>query len=235
LDRMREFFAQLPTARAMGLEPRNFSYNHRRGMCSACWGLGYNKVEMHFLPPVKVPCKDCHGLRLNPVSLEIEYKGKNFGQYLKMTIDEARIVFDSFPRITRILNTLIDVGLGYLKIGQQMVSLSGGEAQRIKLSRELSKRSTGKTLYILDEPTIGLHSDDIQKLLKVLHRLVDKKNTMIIIEHNLDIIKNADHIIDLGPEAGNNGGQLVFAGTPEDILSCKQSYTGNYLHTHLTS
>jgi len=229
LDRMREFFAQLPEARALGLEPRNFSYNHRRGMCSACWGLGYNKVEMHFLPPVKVPCKDCGGLRLNPVSLQIEYKGKNFGQYLDMTIDEARLVFDSFPRITRILKTLIDVGLGYLKIGQQMVTLSGGEAQRIKLSRELSKRSTGKTLYILDEPTIGLHSDDIQKLLKVLHRLVDKKNTMVIIEHNLDIIKNADHIIDLGPEAGEHGGRLIFAGPPEKLATCAKSYTGKYL------
>ena len=152
-----------------------------------------------------------------------------------MTIYEARIVFDSFPRIMRILNTLIDVGLGYLKIGQQMVSLSGGEAQRIKLSRELSKRSTGKTLYIMDEPTIGLHSDDIQKLLKVLHRLVDKKNTMIIIEHNLDIIKNADHIIDLGPDAGENGGQLIFTGTPEEIVKSKKSYTGRYLNKHLSS
>ena len=168
-------------------------------------------------------------MRLNPVSLEIYYKGKNFGQYLQMTIDEARMVFDPFPRITRILDTLIDVGLGYLQIGQQMVSLSGGEAQRIKLSRELSKRSTGKTLYIMDEPTIGLHSDDIKKLLKVLHRLVDKKNTMIIIEHNLDIIKNADHIIDLGPEAGDRGGELIFEGTPEQIVKCKKSHTGKYL------
>lgn len=229
LDRMREFFAQLPEARAKGLKPGNFSYNHRKGMCTSCWGLGYNRVEMHFLPPVKVPCQECRGLRLNPVSLSVTYKDKNFGEYLHMTIDEAMVVFDSFPRIKRVLKTLIDVGLGYLKIGQEMVTLSGGEAQRIKLSRELSKRSTGRTLYIMDEPTIGLHSDDIQKLLKVLHRLVDKKNTMVIIEHNLDIIKNADHIIDLGPDAGEKGGTLIFSGTPEEIVKCKRSITGKYL------
>ncbi|NGX58112.1 MAG: UvrABC system protein A [Chlamydiae bacterium] len=232
LDRMREFFAQLPAARAGGLATRNFSYNHRAGMCTSCWGLGYNRVEMHFLPPVKVPCKECQGLRLNPVSLQIEYKNKNFGHYLQYTVAEARIAFENFPRITRILDTLIDVGLDYLKLGQEMVSLSGGEAQRIKLSRELSKRSHGSTLYVLDEPTIGLHSDDIQKLLKVLHRLVDKKNTMVIIEHNLDIIKNADHIIDLGPEAGEKGGEVIFTGSPEQIVKCKRSQTGKYLKSY---
>ncbi len=192
LDRMREFFAQLPEARAKGLISRHFSYNHKKGMCTGCWGLGYKRVEMFFLPSVKVPCQECNGLRLNPLSLEVKYGGKNFGQYLNSTVNEVRLAFENFPRIIRIIDTLIDVGLGYLKLGQEMVTLSGGEAQRIKLSRELAKRARGKTLYVMDEPTIGLHSDDIQKLLKVLHRLVDKGHTMVIIEHNLDMIKNAD-------------------------------------------
>lgn len=229
LPRMRDFFASLPAAKLRGLQGKHFSYNHRRGMCSSCWGLGYRKVEMHFLPPVKVQCEDCKGMRLNPVSLEIMYSGKNFGQWLNSTIDEARVTFASHPRIVRILDTLIHVGLGYLKIGQEMQSLSGGEAQRIKLSRELAKRSSGKTLYLLDEPTTGLHADDIKKLLTVLHRLVDKGNTMVIIEHNLDMIKNADYIIDLGPEAGEKGGYLICAGTPEEVAQHKTSYTGHYL------
>lgn len=229
LTRMREFFASLPTAKAKGLQGKHFSYNHRRGMCTNCWGLGYKKIEMHFLPAVKVTCEDCKGLRLNPVSLEILYNGKNFGQYLGMTIDEARHIFEDHPRITRILDTLIAVGLGYLKLGQETASLSGGEAQRIKLSRELAKRSTGRTLYLLDEPTTGLHSEDIKKLLEVLHKLVDKGNTMIIIEHNLDVIKNADFVIDLGPEAGEKGGEIVASGTPEEIVKNKKSVTGKYL------
>jgi excinuclease ABC subunit A len=229
LDRMREFFAKLPAAQSRGLITRHFSYNHRKGMCTNCWGLGYKRVEMFFLPPVKVPCDECGGLRLNPLSLEVEYKGKNFGQYLNATVNEARLAFENFPRITRILDTLIDVGLGYLKLGQEMATLSGGEAQRIKLSRELAKRALGKTLYVMDEPTIGLHSSDIQKLLKVLHRLVDKGHTMIIIEHNLDIIKNADHIIDLGPSAGEKGGRVIFTGTPEELASCEKSATAGYL------
>lgn len=229
LSRMREFFASIPLAQARGLQGKHFSYNHRRGMCTACWGLGYKKVEMHFLPAVKVTCEDCHGLRLNPISLEIVYQGKNFGQYLDTTIDEARIAFQNHPRVTRILDTLIAVGLGYLKLGQEMGSLSGGEAQRIKLSRELAKRSTGKTLYLLDEPTTGLHSDDIKKLLSVLHKLVDKGNTMVIIEHHLDMIKNCDYVIDLGPDAGEKGGELVCAGTPEEIAQCPSSFTGQYL------
>lgn len=229
LTRIREFYASLPLSKMKGLQPKNFSYNHRRGMCTACWGLGYKKVEMHFLPAVKVVCNECQGMRLNPVSLEVRYQGKNLGQWLDTTVDDARKAFENHPRITRILDTLIAVGLGYLKLGQEVVSLSGGEAQRIKLSRELAKRSTGKTLYLLDEPTTGLHSEDIKKLLAVLHKLVDKGNTMILIEHNMDLIKNVDWIIDLGPEAGEKGGRVVCAGTPEEVAKNKKSYTGAYL------
>lgn len=229
LPRLREFFMSLPLARTKGLQGKHFSYNHRRGMCTACWGLGYKKIEMHFLPAVRIACEDCKGLRLNPVSLEVLYNGKNFGQYLTYTIDEAKIAFQNHPRIVRILDTLISVGLGYLKLGQEMASLSGGEAQRIKLSRELAKRSSGNTLYLLDEPTTGLHSDDINKLLKVLHKLVDKGNTMVIIEHNMDMIKNADYIIDLGPDAGEKGGEIVAVGTPEEIATNDKSLTARYL------
>lgn len=229
LTPLREFFAQLPDARAKGLQPKHFSYNHRRGMCTHCWGLGFKKVEMHFLPPVKVVCEECKGLRLNPISLEIKYAGKSLGEYLKMTVTEARHVFSNFPRIVRSLDTLISVGLGYLRLGQEIASLSGGEAQRIKLSRELSKRSHGKTLYLLDEPTTGLHPDDIVKLMNVLNRLVDKGNTMILIEHNLDVIKLADYVLDLGPEAGDNGGQIVARGTPEEIVKSKTSKTAKWL------
>ena len=229
LTRMREFFASLPDARMRGLLPRHFSYNHRKGMCSHCWGLGYKRVEMFFLPPVKVTCEDCGGLRLNPLSLEVTYKGKNLGEYLNTTVDEARRVFEDHPRIRRILDTLIAVGLGYLNLGQEMVTLSGGEAQRIKLSRELAKRSSGKTLYLLDEPTTGLHHDDIKKLLQVLHKLVDKGNTMVVIEHHLDMIKNADYVVDLGPEAGEKGGKVVCAGTPEQVAKHRTSWTAKYL------
>ncbi|WP_068468260.1 excinuclease ABC subunit UvrA [Candidatus Protochlamydia phocaeensis] len=234
LSRIRDFFVTLPAAKTKGLQPKHFSYNHRKGMCSSCWGLGYRRIEMHFLPAVKVVCEDCQGLRLNPVSLEVMFGGKNFGQYLDMTVNEARIAFQNHPRIIRILDTLIAVGLGYLKLGQETASLSGGEAQRLKLSRELAKRSTGRTLYLLDEPTTGLHSDDIQKLLPVLHRLVDKGNTMIMIEHNLDMIKNADYVIDLGPEAGEKGGHIVCTGTPEEVAKVSNSYTGRYLKSVLT-
>lgn len=229
LTRLREFFSSLPKARMHGLQPKHFSYNHKRGMCTACWGMGYKKVQMHFLPPIRVVCEECKGLRLNPLSLEVLYNGKSLGQYLDVTIDEARNIFANHPRITRVLDTLISVGLGYLKLGQEMASLSGGEAQRIKLSRELAKRSTGRTLYMLDEPTTGLHSDDIKKLLAVLHKLVNKGNTMLIIEHNMDVIKNADYVIDLGPEAGENGGEIICCGTPEEVARNKNSLTAKYL------
>ena len=229
LTPLRDFFAQLPLARTKGLQPKHFSYNHRRGMCTHCWGLGFRTVEMHFLPPVKIVCEECQGLRLNPVSLEVLYEGKNLGHYLKSTVDEARVAFANFPRITRTLDTLIAVGLGYLRLGQETQSLSGGEAQRIKLSRELAKRSHGKSLYLLDEPTTGLHPDDIKKLMQVIDKLLQKGNTLIIIEHNLDVIKLADYLIDLGPEAGDAGGQIVATGTPEEVAANKKSLTGRYL------
>ncbi|GAB4232458.1 MAG: excinuclease ABC subunit UvrA [Chlamydiales bacterium] len=229
LDLMRQFFSFLPEAQAKGLKPGNFSFNHPKGRCSTCFGLGYRRIEMHFLPAVEVECEACRGLRLNPVSLEVMYQGKNFGQYLKSTIEEVRVTFADHPRIVRILNTLIDVGLGYLTLGQEMATLSGGEAQRIKLGGELSKRYHEHTIYIMDEPTTGLHSDDIEKLLTVMHRLVDAGSTMIVIEHNLDVIKNADYIIDIGPEAGEFGGEIIAAGTPEQIMKVKRSLTGHYL------
>lgn len=229
LTPIRYFFASLPQARIKGLQPKHFSYNHRRGMCSACWGLGHKKVEMHFLPSVKVTCEACRGLRLNPLSLEITYGGKSLGQWLDVTIDEARVGFAVHPRIVKLLDTLIAVGLGYLKLGQEVATLSGGEAQRLRLSRELAKRATGKTLFLIDEPTTGLHSDDIVKLLKVLHRLVDQGNTMILIEHHLDVIRNADFIVDLGPEAGEGGGEIVCTGTPEEVALHATSWTGRYL------
>lgn len=229
LPKLREFFIKLPLARMKGLEGKHFSYNHKRGMCTGCWGLGYKKIEMHFLPDVKVVCEECKGLRLNPISLEVKYKDRSFGHFLETTVEEARKLLSDHRSITRILDTLIRVGLGYVRLGQETASLSGGEAQRLKLSRELIKRSTGNTLYLLDEPTTGLHSDDIVKLVKVLQELVDKGNTMIIIEHNLDMIKNADYIIDLGPEAGKKGGYIIAEGTPEELVKNKKSITGSYL------
>lgn len=229
LTPIRELFASLPEARSRGLQPKHFSYNHRRGMCTGCWGLGYRKVEMHFLPPVQVVCEECHGLRLNPISLEVKYKGKTLGDYLDQTVEEVRAAFENHPRIVRILDTLISVGLEYLKLGQEMATLSGGEAQRIKLSRDLSKRSRGHTVYLLDEPTTGLHSDDIQRLVKVLHHLVDQGHTVIFIEHNMDMIRNADYVIELGPEAGDQGGHLVAEGTPEVLAKHKTSWTAKFL------
>lgn len=229
LDRIRDFFAELPLAKVKGLDKRYFSFNHRRGMCSHCFGLGYRRIEMHFLPAVKVTCEECQGLRLNPLSLEVRFGGKNLGEYLNSTVADVRSAFQNHPRITRILDTLIEVGLGYLNLGQEMNTLSGGEAQRIKLSRELARRSTGKTLYLMDEPTTGLHADDIAKLLHVIHRLIDKGNTMVIIEHNLDLIRNADYLVDLGPGPGEAGGHLVAVGTPEAIARHPTSLTGKWL------
>jgi len=226
---MREFFAKLPEAIIRGLQPKHFSPNHRQGMCSNCWGLGFKRVEMHFLPAIRVECEECKGLRLNPLSLEVYYQGKNLGQYLQTTVDKARVVFANHKKIVKILDTLIAVGLGYLKLGQEMQTLSGGEAQRIKLSRELNKRSEGRTLYLLDEPTTGLHFSDIEKLIGILEKLVSEGNTVVVIEHNLEFIRHADHLIELGPEAGEGGGYLLFSGKPEDIFSTKRSITGPYL------
>ncbi|MFZ0565764.1 MAG: excinuclease ABC subunit UvrA [Chlamydiales bacterium] len=226
---LRTFYASLAQSRIKGLQPRHFSYNHRKGMCSHCWGLGYKKVEMLFLPPVKVTCNQCQGLRLNPLSLSISYQGKNFGELLNATIEEIYSQFEVLPKLKRKLDTLISVGLGYLKLGQEIASLSAGEAQRIKLSRELSQRGKGKTVYLLDEPTTGLHPDDIKKLLALLNRLVDKGHTMIVIEHNLDVIQRADYIIDLGPGGGEEGGYIIATGSPEEIAKNPKSLTGRYL------
>ncbi len=230
LSTLRTFYASLAKAQVKGLQPGHFSYNHRKGMCTACWGLGYKKVEMLFLPPVRVKCDQCNGLRLNPVSLEVEYQGKSFGQLLDMTVEETLLTFQMIPKARRIMETLISVGLGYLKLGQEIATLSGGEAQRMKLSRELAHRGTGKTLYLLDEPTTGLHPDDIEKLLALLHRLVDKGNTMIMIEHNIDMIKSCDFLFDLGPGAGEAGGKIIATGTPEQVAKNQKSLTGKYLN-----
>jgi len=226
---LRELYAQTQDARTRGYAPGRFSFNVKGGRCEACQGDGVIKVEMHFLPDVYVPCDICHGKRYNRETLEIRYKGKSIYEVLEMTVEDAVVFFDAIPVIKRKLQTLMDVGLSYITLGQNATTLSGGEAQRIKLSRELSKRDTGKTLYILDEPTTGLHFHDIEQLLTVLHRLRDHGNTMIVIEHNLDVIKTADWVIDLGPEGGNKGGTIVAAGTPEDIVKIKKSYTGRYL------
>jgi excinuclease ABC subunit A len=226
---IRAHFASLPKAKAKGLLPRYFSPNHIRGMCRTCWGLGYRTVDLQFLFAVRVPCESCKGYRLNPISLEILYKEKHFGQILEMTVSEAHIFFNAIPNIARRLQTLLDVGLGYLQLGQEIATLSGGEAQRIRLSRELAKRESGTTLYLIDEPTVGLHSEDIAKLLTIFQRLADKKNTILLIEHNLDVIASADYLIDLGPEAGEAGGHIVATGTPEEVARVKKSYTGRYL------
>lgn len=226
---VRELFAGVPESRARGYTPGRFSFNVKGGRCEACQGDGVIKVEMHFLPDVYVPCDHCKGKRYNRETLEIKYKGKNIHEVLEITIEEAREYFAAVPALARKLQTLIDVGLSYIRLGQSATTLSGGEAQRVKLSRELSKRGTGQTLYILDEPTTGLHFADIQQLLHVLHQLRDQGNTIVIIEHNLDMIKTADWIVDLGPEGGSGGGEILFAGTPEKIVKCKQSHTAQFL------
>jgi excinuclease ABC subunit A len=226
---IRELFSQTQEARSRGYQPGRFSFNVKGGRCEACQGDGLIKVEMHFLADVYVTCDICHGKRYNRETLEVTYKGKNIQQVLAMTIEDARVFFDAIPSIARKLQTLVDVGLSYLCLGQSATTLSGGEAQRIKLARELSRRDTGKTLYLLDEPTTGLHFFDIEQLLHVLHRLRDAGNTIVIIEHNLDVIKTADWIIDLGPGGGNKGGQVIAIGTPEEVAANKKSFTGQYL------
>ena len=230
---VRELFAGTQEARSRGYNPGRFSFNVKGGRCEACQGDGVTKVEMHFLPDIYVPCDVCNGNRYNRETLDIHFKGKNIHQVLEMTIEDARDFFDAIPAIARKLQTLVDVGLSYISLGQSATTLSGGEAQRVKLSKELSKRDTGKTLYILDEPTTGLHFHDIKQLLAVLHRLRDHGNTVVVIEHNLDVIKTADWVIDLGPEGGSGGGKIVAEGTPEQISEVKDSYTGHFLKTIL--
>ena len=226
---IRDLFASTPDAKAHGYTNGRFSFNVRGGRCEACSGDGQLKIEMHFLPDIYVPCEVCHGKRYNRETLEVRYKGKNIADVLDMTVEEALDFFRDLPKIENKLRTLYDVGLGYIKLGQSSTTLSGGEAQRVKLATELSKRATGRTIYILDEPTTGLHADDVRRLLSVLQRLVDTGNTVLVIEHNLDVIKSADHIIDLGPEGGSGGGTIVAQGTPEDVAKVKASYTGQYL------
>ena len=226
---IRDLFASTPDAKSRGYGPGRFSFNTRGGRCEACTGDGLIKIEMHFLPDIYVPCEVCKGRRYNRETLEVRYKGKSIYDVLEMTVDEALPFFENLPRIYNRLKTLEEVGLGYVKLGQPSTELSGGEAQRIKLATELSKRSTGKTIYILDEPTTGLHTADVHKLIEVLQKLVDTGNTVVVIEHNLDVIKTADHLIDLGPEGGDGGGTIVCTGTPEEVAACPASYTGQYL------
>ena len=217
-----------------GYKSGRFSFNVKGGRCEACQGDGIKKIEMHFLPDVYVKCEVCNGHRFNKQTLEVKYKGKSISDVLNLSIEEALELFENIPPVRNILKTLYDVGLGYIQLGQPATTLSGGEAQRIKLSKELSKRSTGKTLYILDEPTTGLHFADVEKLLGVLQRLVDKGNTVLVIEHNPDIIKCADYIIDLGPEGGDRGGEVVACGAPKEIIKVKKSFTGRFLNEIIT-
>jgi len=216
-------------AKTRGYKPGRFSFNVKGGRCEACQGDGVIKIEMHFLPDVYVTCESCQGKRYNRETLEVLYKGKSIADVLDMTVEDAEQFFKAVPSIRDKMSTLMRVGLGYIKVGQQATTLSGGEAQRVKLSKELAKRATGKTLYILDEPTTGLHFEDVKKLLEVLHELVDQGNSVVVIEHNLDVVKTADHIIDIGPEGGDGGGEIVATGTPEEVALVKGSYTGHYL------
>ena len=231
---IRDWFAGLPEAKARGYKPGRFSFNVKGGRCEACHGDGVIKIEMHFLPDVYVECETCKGARYNRETLEIRFKGKSIADVLDMTVEDAQQFFQAVPSIREKMDALMRVGLGYIKVGQQATTLSGGEAQRVKLSKELSKRSTGRTLYILDEPTTGLHFEDVRKLLEVLHELVDQGNTVVVIEHNLDVVKTADHIIDIGPEGGDGGGQVVATGTPEDVAEVEDSHTGRYLKPMLS-
>ena len=226
---IRDLFANTKDAKSKGFGPGKFSFNVKGGRCEACQGDGIIKIEMHFLPDIYVPCEVCGGTRYSREVLAVKYRDKSIYDVLEMTVEEGMNFFENHPRIYRKLKTLFDVGLGYIKIGQPATTLSGGEAQRVKLATELSKKSTGKTVYILDEPTTGLHTADVHRLIEVLQRLVDAGNSIIIIEHNLDIIKTADYIIDLGPEGGDKGGTVVCEGTPEKVADCEKSYTGKFL------
>jgi len=232
-DLIRDIFAATEEAKLRGYQKGRFSFNVSGGRCESCQGDGVHKIEMHFLPDIYVPCEVCKGKRYNRETLEVKYKGKSIADVLDMTVEEALKFFDKIPKIKNKIQTLNDVGLGYIKLGQPSTTLSGGEAQRVKLATELSKRATGKTLYILDEPTTGLHIADVHRLVDILQRLVDTGNTIIVIEHNLDLIKTADHIIDLGPEGGDFGGEVVATGTPEEICKNKESYTGKFLKKYL--
>ena len=230
---IRSLFVGLPEAKIRGYKPGRFSFNVKGGRCEACGGNGYKTIEMNFLPDVYVPCEVCHGKRYNRETLEVRYKGKSIADVLDMTINQAVEFFEAVPQILQKIKALQDVGLGYIKLGQSSTTLSGGESQRVKLATELSKRDTGKTLYILDEPTTGLHFEDIRILMNVLQKLVDRGNTVIIIEHNLDVIKLADYIIDMGPEGGRGGGTLLCAGTPEKVAKSKKGYTPRFLAEEL--
>lgn len=232
-DMIRDLFAGTPDAKAKGYKKGRFSFNVKGGRCEVCSGDGIIKIEMHFLPDVYVPCEVCEGKRYNRETLEVKYKGKNIYDVLDMTVEEALEFFKNVPSIERKIQTLYDVGLSYVKLGQPSTELSGGEAQRIKLATELSKRSTGKTIYILDEPTTGLHFADVHKLIEILRRLSDGGNTVVVIEHNLDVIKTADYIIDMGPEGGDGGGTVIAKGTPEEVAKVKESYTGQYVKKYL--
>ncbi|WP_235754339.1 hypothetical protein [Ruegeria pomeroyi] len=226
---IRDWFAGLPEAKTRGYKPGRFSFNVKGGRCEACQGDGVIKIEMHFLPDVYVTCETCKGARYNRETLEVKFKGKSIADVLDMTVEDAQEFFKAVPSIREKMDALSRVGLGYIKVGQQATTLSGGEAQRVKLSKELSRRSTGRTLYILDEPTTGLHFEDVRKLLEVLHELVEQGNTVVVIEHNLDVVKTADWIIDIGPEGGDGGGMIVAEGTPEDVAASERSHTGRYL------
>ena len=228
-DLIRDLFAQTKEAKARGYSKGRFSFNVKGGRCEACSGDGIVRIQMHFLPDVYVPCEVCHGKRYNRETLECQYKGKSISEVLDMTVEEALRFFDRVPQIRTKIQTLYDVGLGYVRLGQPSTELSGGEAQRIKLAAELSRRATGRTIYVLDEPTTGLHFEDVRKLVEILHRLVEGGNTVIVIEHNLDVVKNADYLIDMGPEGGERGGTVVACGTPEEVAEEPQSYTGQFL------
>jgi excinuclease ABC subunit A len=230
---IRSLFVNLPEAKIRGYKPGRFSFNVKGGRCETCGGNGYKTIEMNFLPDIQVPCEECHGKRYNRETLEVRYKGKSIADVLDMTINQAVEFFENVPDILRKIKTIQDVGLGYIKLGQPSTTLSGGESQRVKLATELSKRDTGKTLYILDEPTTGLHFEDIRILMQVIHKLVDRGNTVIIIEHNLDVIRQADHIIDMGPEGGRKGGEVLSEGTPEQVAQSKLGFTPKFLKEEL--